>query len=99
MTIFCVLFPGAPALGPDGNPIIVQPSYQQMVMKPGSSPGYTQQPQQHRPPQQSSPQVAQSSPVGPGQMVMPAYMGMQQPMYVVQQPGRFAQQQVCIHIT
>lgn len=91
------MYSGTPALGPDGNPVIVHPSYQPMVMKPGSNPGYTQQAQQHRPQQQSTAQVGQSPTLSPGQMVLP-YMGMQQhPMFVVQQPGRSHYgQQVCV---
>jgi hypothetical protein len=79
--------------------LIVQQAYQPMVMKPGSSPGYTQQPQQHRPQQQQPmTQVPQSATMSPqaGQVVMPQYVGVQQPLYVVQQPNRshYGQQQV-----
>lgn len=85
------------AVGPDGNPVyIVQQAYQPMVMKPGSNPGYTQQPQQHRQQQQPMPQTATMSPQG-GQVVVPQYVGgVQQPLYVVQQPNRshYGQQQV-----
>ena len=95
-------------MGPDGNPLVMQPSYQQVMIKPGSTPGYTQpssvraavqgaqQPSavtQQQPPQQQ--QQQQQSAVNSGQIVMPQYVGMPQHMYVVPANGRspYAQQQ------
>lgn len=98
---------GTPLLGADGNPVLMQPAYQQVMVKPGSSPGYAQpsvprtavqtaqqtsavvQPQQ--PQQQSQQQQQQNS----GQIVMPQYVGLPQPVYVVPSATRppFVQQQ------
>lgn len=95
---------GSPLLGADGNPVVMQPTYQQVMVKSGSSPGYPQsstarsgvqsaqqtsavaQPQQ---PQQQSQQ--QSS----GQIVMPQYVGLPQPVYVMPSANRapYTQQQ------
>lgn len=87
----------------------MQPAYQQVMVKPGSTPGYTQpstarapiqgaqQPsalaQQQQQPQQQQ-QQAQTA-VNSGQIVMPQYVGMPQPVYVLPSSGRppFAQQQ------
>ena len=112
-TFLCVpiealtFFSGTPLLGPDGNPLVMQPSYQQVMVKPGSTPGYTppssvrapvqgaQQPTaiaQQQPQQQ---QQQQQSAVNSGQIVMPQYVGVPQPMYVMPANGRppYAQQQ------
>lgn len=92
-------------LGADGNPLVMQPTYQQVMVKPGSTPGYAQPStaraavqgaqqtsaiaQQQQQPQQQ--QQQQNS----GQIVMPQYVGMPQPMYVVPSAARppYAQQQ------
>lgn len=97
-------------LGADGNPLVMQPAYQQVMMKPSSSSGYTQpstvrtpvqaaqQPsaiaQQQQQQQQSQQQQAQSA-VNSGQLVMPQYVNMPPPVYVLPSSGRppFAQQQ------
>ncbi|RMX47577.1 hypothetical protein pdam_00019000 [Pocillopora damicornis] len=99
---------GTPLLGADGNPLVMQPAYQQVMMKPSSSSGYTQ-PSTVRTPvqaaqqpsaiaqqqqQQSQQQQAQSA-VNSGQLVMPQYVNMPPPVYVLPSSGRppFAQQQ------
>ena len=99
-------FQGTPVLGSDGAPLIVQPAYQQTMVKPGHGASYMpqqqQQQQQQQQPQQPSPSQQQQGPSGqqqtspPGQMVIPQqYVGMQQPLYIMSQPGRtqFAPQQ------
>lgn len=95
-------------LGADGNPLVMQPAYQQVMMKPSSSSGYTQ-PSTVRTPvqaaqqpsaiaqqqqQQSQQQQAQSA-VNSGQLVMPQYVNMPPLVYVLPSSGRppFAQQQ------
>ena len=95
---------GTPLLGADGNPLVMQPTYQQVMVKTGSTPGYTQPStarttvqgahqtsaitQQQ---QQSQQQQQQNS----GQIVMPQYVGMPQPIYVMPSTARppYAQQQ------
>ena len=100
------LFSGTPLLGPDGNPLVMQPSYQQVMVKPGSTAGYTppssvrasvqgaQQPTAIAQQQQQQQQQQQPA-VNSGQIVMPQYVGVPQPMYVMPTNGRppYAQQQ------
>lgn len=98
---------GTPMVGADGNPVVMQPAYQQVMVKSGPSAGFTQastarsaaiqgaqqtsavaQPQQ---PQQQSQQQQQGS----GQIVIPQYIGLQQPVYVMPSSNRapYTQQQ------
>ncbi|XP_032233792.2 cAMP-regulated phosphoprotein 21 isoform X1 [Nematostella vectensis] len=85
---------GSPALGPDGQPLIVQQAYQSMVVKSGSAHAGVQphpsqgslQPQGTHYPQG----VAVSGASASGQMMMQSpYMGTSpQPVYVMQQQAR-----------
>ena len=107
VSIKLVIFAGTALLGADGNPVVMQPAYQQVMVKSGPSAGFTQpstarsaavqsaqptsavaQPQQ---PQQQSQQQQQGS----GQIVMPQYVGLQQPVYVMPSANRapYTQQQ------
>ena len=74
---------GTPVLGPDGNPVFVQPSYQPVIVKQG--PGGTGV--AHGQPQ--DPQGQQPVPQASGQVVAPQYAtGIPQPVYVMQQQPR-----------
>ena len=78
----------------------MQPSYQQVMVKPGSTPSYTppssvratvqgaQQPTAIAQQQQQQQQPQQQSAVNSGQIVMPQYVGVPQPMYVMPANGR-----------
>lgn len=95
---------GTPLLGADGNALVMQPSYQQVMVKPGATAGYAQpstartavqgarQSTSITQQQQPSPQQQQQS---SGQIVMPQYVSMPQPMYVMPSASRppYAQQQ------
>lgn len=107
ISIKLVMFAGTPMVGADGNPVVMQPAYQQVMVKSGPTAGFTQastarsaaiqsaqqtsavaQPQQ---PQQQSQQQQQGS----GQIVIPQYIGLQQPVYVMPSSNRapYTQQQ------
>lgn len=96
----CNLSIGTPLLGADGNPLVMQPTYQQVMVKPGTAPVYAQ-PSSARAAVQSAQQSSsiaqqpQQQQQNPAQMVMPQYVGVPQPMYVMPSTARppFAQQQ------
>ena len=81
----------------------MQPTYQQVMVKPGTAPVYAQ-PSSARAAVQSTQQSSsiaqqqqqsQQQQQNPAQMVMPQYVGVPQPMYVMPSTARppFAQQQ------
>ena len=83
----------------------MQPTYQQVMVKPGTAPVYAQ-PSSARAAVQSAQQSSsiaqqqqqsqqQQQQQNPAQMVMPQYVGVPQPMYVMPSTARppFAQQQ------
>ena len=92
-------------LGTDGSPLVMQPAYQQVVLKPGSASSYTQQaaaqPQVQGPQQPAGlgPQQQQQS--ASGQVVMPQYFGLPQQVYMMPPSGRppYAQQQQTVSLS
>ena len=89
------MFAGTPMVGADGNPVVMQPAYQQVMVKSGPAAGFTQastarsaaiqsaqQTSAVAQPQQSQ-QQSQQQQQGSGQIVIPQYIGLQQPVYVM----------------